>query len=277
MSELQLRIITGFLFGICMIGVSWAPSMIVYLFFGLVMVLGILELVNMANSIKEVHVDRVYLASTAVIFYLTISLIQYFQMNPLLYVGLFAALFVLLLYELWRQSGNAFLNVAVFSLSIIYLLVPFLLMAHLVSFSKDLKLAFPLLLGLLILIWTNDTMAYFTGRVLGKTPVFKRISPKKTVEGTVGGALFTLVGAYVISLSTSEFPLEFWCISALLIVPMSIFGDFFESLLKRAVNVKDSGSILPGHGGILDRFDSLIFSVPIFYFWVVFYLEIFQT
>ena len=276
MSELQLRVITGFFFGIAMISLSWAPDYIVQMFFGIILVLAGLELSKMANVVQGVSVDSFYLVSSLLLFYITLCSIHYFEIQYSLCLGLIVAFFILVLYELWRDSGNALLNIAVFTLSVFYVLVPFFLTAQLVLFSSDLNLNFPLLIGLLILIWTNDTMAYFTGKFFGKTPIFKRISPKKTIEGTLGGIVFSLVSAYIIYLLTDDFSLIFWMISAVVVVPMSIFGDFFESLLKRAVNFKDSGSILPGHGGVLDRFDSLMFSVPIFYFWVILYLEILQ-
>ncbi len=120
-------------------------------------------------------------------------------------------------------------------------------------------------------------MAYFVGRYFGKNLIFKRISPKKTWEGTFGGILFGLIGAFIISQINNEMPITFWMISALLILPMSILGDFFESMLKRSAKVKDSGSILPGHGGVLDRFDSLTFATPVFYFWVILFFNYIET
>ena len=122
-----------------------------------------------------------------------------------------------------------------------------------------------------LLIWTNDTFAYLSGRFFGKTKLFERISPKKTWEGTIGGIIFTIIVGISISYWTIEYNMFFWVFAALLIAPCSIFGDLLESLFKRSLNIKDSGNILPGHGGILDRFDAAIFAIPFFYTLVIIY------
>ena len=104
--------------------------------------------------------------------------------------------------------------------------------------------------------------------------MFERISPKKTWEGTIGGILFTAIAAIILSqFSDARYNLLFWVISALIIAPCAIFGDLFESLIKRSLNVKDSGTILPGHGGLLDRFDAALFTVPYFFTWMIIYSQ----
>jgi phosphatidate cytidylyltransferase len=127
------------------------------------------------------------------------------------------------------------------------------------------------LIGMFILIWTNDTFAYLTGRFLGKTKLFERISPKKTWEGTLGGIVFSLVASVLLA-HYMEDDLVFWMISAVLISLGAIFGDLFESMLKRNAGIKDSGNIIPGHGGVLDRFDAALFGAPIFYLWMQLYI-----
>ena len=123
-----------------------------------------------------------------------------------------------------------------------------------------------------ILIWTNDSMAYATGRLIGKTKLFERISPKKTWEGTIGGIIFTLGAGFLWSFYVSELPLIFWIICSPLVAVAAIFGDLFESQIKRQLGVKDSGTILPGHGGILDRFDAALMAIPIFYgLWMIYH------
>lgn len=122
-----------------------------------------------------------------------------------------------------------------------------------------------LLLTLFILIWCNDTFAYVTGRLLGRTPLLKRLSPNKTIEGLLGGILLTGVAAYFMFLYLDT-PFSSWTQMAGLAVVTSVFstlGDLFESGLKRSAGVKDSGNILPGHGGILDRIDSFLFVMPV--------------
>jgi phosphatidate cytidylyltransferase len=129
----------------------------------------------------------------------------------------------------------------------------------------------PNVVGMYILIWTNDTFAYLTGRMFGKTKLFERISPKKTWEGTIGGVFVTLIFGFIIGAFINKGEELFWIISAMIIAPCAIYGDLLESLFKRSLNIKDSGTILPGHGGILDRFDAALFAIPFFYCWAMIY------
>ena len=112
------------------------------------------------------------------------------------------------------------------------------------------------------LIWIYDTMAYVSGRLAGKHPLWLRISPKKTWEGAIGGALFAIILAIVLSRFNTALSLPGWVGLAMVVVVFGTLGDFFESWLKRRTGKKDSGSLLPGHGGILDRFDSLLMATP---------------
>jgi phosphatidate cytidylyltransferase len=121
------------------------------------------------------------------------------------------------------------------------------------------------------LIWASDTGAYFSGKALGRTKLFERISPGKTWEGWVGGTLFCLGVAYVLSLYLADLELGYWLGVAAIVSVFGVLGDLSESMLKRSLGVKDSGNLLPGHGGILDRFDSLLMVVP----FVVAFLKIF--
>jgi phosphatidate cytidylyltransferase len=120
------------------------------------------------------------------------------------------------------------------------------------------------------LVWINDTFAYLTGSRLGRHHMTPRLSPGKTWEGFAGGILGTMLGGFVISRITGEFTAWRWIILSILICLLALMGDLFESGLKRRRGVKDTGGILPGHGGILDRFDSLLFVAPVM--WVLFYL-----
>lgn len=129
---------------------------------------------------------------------------------------------------------------------------------------------FYLTLFLFILVWSADILAYFVGRRLGKNPLAPRISPKKTLEGTIGGLFGSILAGVLLAWL---FPLDFLnlftgAILGLLVGLAGTLGDLNQSALKRSVNVKDSGDLLPGHGGILDRFDSLLFAAPIFYIFV---------
>lgn len=122
-----------------------------------------------------------------------------------------------------------------------------------------------LIIGIFILIWVNDSFAYLTGRLLGKNKLFERVSPKKTVEGFLGGLVFAIIASVVLYNYTNEMNLTKWIILAVVIVIFGTLGDLVESKFKRLAGVKDSGAILPGHGGMLDRLDSLVFAAPFAY------------
>jgi len=130
---------------------------------------------------------------------------------------------------------------------------------------KNEEFAKLLIMGIFLLVWVNDSFAYLVGKTLGKHKLFPQISPKKTIEGSLGGLIFALATAYIISRYEPILTPSQWMILAFVIVITGNLGDLLESKFKRVAGVKDSGAILPGHGGILDRLDSLIFAAPFAY------------
>ena len=123
---------------------------------------------------------------------------------------------------------------------------------------------------MLLLIWANDVFAYFIGKYLGKHLLAKRISPKKTVEGALGGAIMALALSFFLFKLLVMPECYDWPVLSLLISFFTITGDLLESLIKRNIRIKDSGSLIPGHGGLLDRFDSLLFSLtPVFIYLLI--------
>ncbi|CAM1364306.1 Phosphatidate cytidylyltransferase [Tenacibaculum litopenaei] len=127
-----------------------------------------------------------------------------------------------------------------------------------------------ILLYIVILIWTNDSFAYIVGKNLGKNKLFESVSPKKTIEGFVGGVVFACIAAVTISYFSNLFSLVHWLIIAVIVGIFGTVGDLVESKFKRQANVKDSGTIMPGHGGLLDRLDSLFFLAPFVYLYIHF-------
>ncbi|MEL6918082.1 MAG: phosphatidate cytidylyltransferase [Bacteroidota bacterium] len=130
---------------------------------------------------------------------------------------------------------------------------------------KDDEFAKYLIMGIFVLIWVNDSFAYLVGKSIGRTKLFPAVSPKKTWEGTLGGFVFTLITAYYLAKYEPILNPTQWVILATVIVIMGSLGDLVESKFKRVAGVKDSGAILPGHGGMLDRLDSLVFAAPFAY------------
>ena len=162
-------------------------------------------------------------------------------------------------------SKTALLNISVSISGGLYLALPFislLLLGIYPSFDSG-NFDWQLPLSIFILTWINDTGAYLSGRTFGKHKLFERISPNKTWEGSIGGGLFTILGAIVIQYYWGHFSIPVWVGAAILISIFANLGDLVESAFKRNAEVKDSGNIMPGHGGILDRFDAILLTAPI--------------
>ena len=186
------------------------------------------------------------------------------------HMALFPLASFVFLIKLYKKSDvHPFINIALFYLGIMYVAVPFSLINILVFYNG--YYSYEILLGLLFLTWANDIGAYFTGILFGRTKLFERISPKKSWEGSIGGGILSIVtslaiGHYFHGLNSFE-----WISVAVIVVIAGTYGDLVESHFKRSIQIKDSGSIIPGHGGFLDRFDSLLIAVP----FVVVFLKLF--
>ena len=144
-----------------------------------------------------------------------------------------------------------------------YIVIPFLLLQKIPIVSGQFLPM--IIIGIFILIWTNDTFAYIIGKSIGKTKLFERISPNKTVEGFIGGLVFTMLAGILLTEFYFFEERSTWLITAIIISIFGTLGDLIESKFKRMAGVKDSGTIMPGHGGILDRLDSIIFAAPIIF------------
>ena len=184
----------------------------------------------------------------------------------LFFIPLLVALFICQLYSADHYSFRA---IAYTLAGVAYIALPFALCNG---------LAFPdgqyvpgILLGFFILLWINDTFAYLTGIMFGRHRLFERISPKKSWEGFFGGLICTIALSLPVARLFPVLPFYHWMAVAAIIVVFGVYGDLIESLLKRNFKIKDSGHFLPGHGGILDRFDSVLPAAPM----VFFYLRIF--
>jgi len=126
-----------------------------------------------------------------------------------------------------------------------------------------------IILGIFILVWTNDTFAYLVGKGFGKRKLMEKISPKKTIEGFFGGLAGALLASFIFFKFTSIYNLIFWLFLALLVSVLGTIGDLIQSKFKRLAGVKDSGNIMPGHGGVYDRLDSIIFASPFIYLFII--------
>ena len=159
------------------------------------------------------------------------------------------------LFKLKKVNENSMLRQ---QLPLLYVLIPFSLITLTPSIINNTYNPY-IVFGILIIIWSNDTFAYLVGKNFGKHKLFERVSPKKTIEGFIGGLIFGVISALVIALTTSSLSILHWIVLSIIISIFGTIGDLVASKFKREANIKDSSNLIPGHGGFLDRLDSLIF------------------
>ncbi len=167
-----------------------------------------------------------------------------------------------LVLELYRNQADPIANIALMLFGVIYVSLPLTLFNGL-AFYDNQEYTYRIILGFFILLWINDISAYLFGISIGKHRLFERISPKKSWEGFFGGTVITIIAAYLIGNPFFLLTRTNWVMIGLIISVAGVFGDLLESLFKRAAELKDSGRILPGHGGMLDRIDSVLLSAPL--------------
>lgn len=242
------------------VGASWFFALLCFF-----AVLGVVEVDRMASHKPSIVATSLDIAVTLFIVaagFCSCSPSPLLECYPLMAVFALALGIIRLIWALWDKRDDAFRCVAGSMLAILYLGVPMCLFNFIYLYDKWLALF------LFVLIWFNDTFAYLFGSWLGKRKLFERLSPKKSWEGFFGGMLCCIgmgIGCYYLCNalhSYLEWPLWIWPIYAVVVCIAATLGDLFESLLKRSTHIKDSGNIIPGHGGILDRIDSLLFVVP---------------
>lgn len=171
-----------------------------------------------------------------------------------------ALLILFFLFELSITSASPLSNTALHYFIQLYISVPLAMIPFIFLITGSYN--WVLMLCMFALLWANDIFAYFTGSLIGKHKLLERISPKKTIEGLIGGAFFSLITAYFMANLFEHFSRIEWMIIAAIMITFGTLGDLAESMLKRNLGIKDSGTILPGHGGLIDRFDGLLFALP---------------
>ena len=262
-----MRTLSGLLFVILIVGsILLSP----YTFLGVFAIVTgwtAYEFQKLTNQQPDVHVNKWVAVGGAVLLFV-ISFLHSSGVMAYPSYSIYGFYVVLvLLYELYAQKNNPIHNWAYFILGQIYIALPFSLL-NFILYIQDYQ---PIvLLALFVTIWVNDSGAYVFGITLGKHRLFERISPKKSWEGFVGGALAALASGYVFSLLIPEINLISWLIFSEIVVIFGTYGDLMESLMKRTVHVKDSGNAIPGHGGVLDRFDSMLLAAPVIFIYLSF-------
>ena len=262
------RILTGIVAGAAAITMIVVSPYGIWLFCALISLLGLWEMMRTGGAtVTSIKVVALVIGG---IFWL-IRLIPLIHpevtelaLAPYINVAMIV-LPVLALLALFNKSlKDPIKEMSVIALAFLYVYLPFHLLYGMAIPAGAASYLWQIPLGILLLNWTLDSMAYFVGRFFGKHFLFPRISPKKTWEGSIGGAIFCMALGYGLTIWMKEVSWN-WMVVAGIITVFGQLGDFVESMFKRSMNLKDSGNILPGHGGILDRFDGFIFSIPIIF------------
>lgn len=268
-SNLTQRLVTALAGSAVVIGaVVWGPwsYFAVFLFIVMATLHEFYKLCGIDGMVPQktfgMFVGAVVFSATFFIEFEHISWRYYFLIFPLM-----SFVYLIKLYK--KEEQKPFTNTAFTFLGLFYVAAPFALM-NIATFENG-TYNYEVMLGCLLILWANDTGAYFAGIRYGKTKLFERISPKKSWEGAVGGAVLGIAFAWMLSRWFTTLEPWQWITVGVIIVICGDYGDLVESHLKRSMEIKDSGTSLPGHGGFLDRFDGLLISAP----FIVAFLEIF--
>lgn len=259
------RAITGVFFVVVMLASMLLGATVFACFFVVLSLFCLLEFFKMISSddIKPAVLAGLILACAVFVplalYFLCQDYIQFILM-------VVPASVLICITELYKKSKKPFFNLAFTFFGVLFAVVPFCFFAATGFVDVDFNFHFPL--AFMLLLWANDTGAYLVGVKFGKRRLFERHSPKKSWEGFLGGLFTSLLVSVIISTQYTELSAIQWMAFSLIIVVAGTFGDLFESMLKRSISVKDSGSLLPGHGGLLDRFDGLLFAAPLIYLYL---------
>ena len=273
MKNLIIRAITGVVFvAIMVVGISFRPDVMILLF-AAITGLTIWEFTGLVNQSENVAVNRFISTAAGIYFFLAVAGYCSGLTPSAAFVPYLLTVVYLLVSELYLKQTNPINNWAYTMLSQMYIALPFS-MINVLAFRStpngNVTFEWLLPLSLFIFLWTNDTGAYCSGSLLGRHKLFPRISPGKSWEGSIGGAVFVMIAAaiiYFLNVGQTDglvagMPLWQWLGLGLVVVVFGTWGDLVESLFKRTLGIKDSGNILPGHGGMLDRFDSSLMAIP---------------
>lgn len=190
------------------------------------------------------------------------------------YVYVLPILYALPVFELFRKKDNTIANLSLTIFGIIYVSLPFSLLNFMGFHGIEgaYSYHYELIISLFLFVWASDTGGYLFGVKFGRHRLFERISPKKSWEGLLGGLITSIFMAWILSKAFPEYRFLLLCEMAVLTTIIGTLGDLVESMIKRTIGVKDSGKFLPGHGGLLDRFDSILLAAPVIYFVFQFFL-----
>ena len=265
-SNFLQRAITGILFvGVlvgCILYDPWTFSAL----FVVISALTIREFGHLINQVEGVSINKNITMLAGVYLYMAVMAFCTNLSGSKIFLPYLLLIMYLMISELYLKKENPVMNWAYSMLSQLYIALPFA-MLNILSFHTspmDTSVSYnPILpLSVFVFIWLSDTGAYCVGSLIGRHRLFERISPKKSWEGSIGGGIVAIGSSFLVAHYFHIFNMAEWAGLALIVVIFGTWGDLTESLLKRQLHIKDSGAILPGHGGMLDRFDSALMAIP---------------
>ncbi len=272
--DIGTRISTGLMFiGAILIGTLFSVYG-VWILFGLINLCTIVEYQGLVSKLPGNHprdlvYERVFNAIMATLVYLLLTAVVFQWLNVKFLILLLPLLLVFFIKSLFSSSETPLSGLSYNLMGIVWITFSSAVFVPLSIVDGDFN---PYkLIGFIFIVWASDSFAYLIGSLFGKTPLFPRISPKKTWEGTLGGFAGSILFAFIFSLLIPDWSFIKWAMVATMASSLGTIGDLIESQLKRTAKVKDSGTIFPGHGGFLDRFDALLFSAPFVFSFVYLY------
>ncbi|MBN2165754.1 MAG: phosphatidate cytidylyltransferase [Marinilabiliaceae bacterium] len=269
MNNFWKRTLTGIVFIFAIICSIVFHPFVFGIVFLIISLLGLFEYQNIIRkSGGNIQVINSFVGG--LIIYVTGFLVSYYGVDFKWFLLLVPVFISIISVELFKGNTNPFENISLTVFSFVYTVIPFVFLVQL-GFVENGVYNCHLPLVFFLMIWMNDTGAYLVGVSFGKRRLFPRISPKKSWEGFVGGVVLTLFLGVVLSQFISVISLFDFIVAGLIISVLGTWGDLTESMLKRSKGIKDSSDLLPGHGGILDRFDALTFAAPMVYIYFEFF------
>ncbi len=268
MSNFIVRTITGIIF-VTAIVVSFLNPVAMVFLFSLVTGMTVWEFAGLVNQRENVQINQFICSVAGVLLFLAMAVhARGLDTLNLAFMPWLATIIYLIVSELYLKAKDPIANWAYSMMSQLYIALPFSLLNVLAFQFTNSDVPWLLPLSVFIFLWVNDSGAYCTGSLLGRHKLFPRVSPGKSWEGSIGGGVFVLIAAWLISYITTQKGIVTnlttlqWMGMGLVVVVFGTWGDLVESLFKRTLGIKDSGNVLPGHGGMLDRFDSSLLAIP---------------
>ncbi len=269
MNNFTNRLIFGFLYGALIIASSYFGP---YYFYGLFF---IFMLFSLYEFLKIIEIKSVYPYILAVTSFISaiLSNINSAKIEDVLIQKIIVSIFTFAMFFTFISALVSSRKIAIqylgkIFLSLIYVIIPFSLLIKIPYLNFNHDFDFMIVLGIFILIWSNDVFAFFIGKNFGKHKLIERVSPNKTIEGFVGGFIFTFIAGFLMSKYCDSLLSYQWLALAIIVSVFGVLGDLIESMFKRQAKLKDSSNFIPGHGGFLDRLDSIIFASPFIFLYL---------